>query len=123
MPYFILFYETAENYVDKRAPLRPEHIELAREAHARGELLLAGALGEPLDRAVLVFRAPDKHVVEEFARRDPYVLNGAIKKWEVRAWTVVIGNDPAEPAPTPRPARAQDTARRVHRTSHATPQP
>lgn len=104
MPYFILFYETADNYVEKRAPFRAQHLELAREAHARGELLLAGALADPLDRAVLVFRAPDRQSVEDFARRDPYVLNGAVKRWEVRPWTVVIGNDPAEPGLIPPPA-------------------
>jgi uncharacterized protein len=104
MPYFLLFYEAADNYVEKRAPYRAQHLELARAANARGELLLAGALADPPDRAVLVFRAAERAVVEEFARRDPYVVNGAIKRWEVRPWTVVIGNDPAEPAPTPPPA-------------------
>src|SRR5262245_19116588 len=99
MPYFLLFYETADNYVERRAPHRDKHLELAREAHARGELLLAGALADPPDRAVLVFRAPDRAAVEAFATRDPYVVNGAVKRWEVRPWTVVIGNDPAEPGP------------------------
>jgi uncharacterized protein YciI len=104
MPYFLLFYETADNYVERRAPYRAQHLELAREAHARGELLMAGALAEPADRAVLVFRAPDREAVEQFAKRDPYVLNGAVRRWEVRPWTVVIGNEPAEPGPTPPPA-------------------
>jgi uncharacterized protein len=103
MPYFILIYETADNYVERRAPYRAQHLEMAREAHARGELLLAGAL-EPPERAVLVFRAPDAATVEAFARRDPYVVNGAVRRWEVQAWSVVIGNDPAEPGPTPPPA-------------------
>ena len=70
MPYFILFYETADNYVERRAPYRGQHLELAREAHARGELLMAGALADPADRAVLVFRAPDRETVEQFAKRD-----------------------------------------------------
>ena len=104
MPYFILFYETADNYVEKRAPFRAQHLELARDAHARGELLLAGALADPADRAVLVFRATDRSKVEEFARRDPYVLNGAVTRWEVRPWTVVIGSDLPEPGPLPPPA-------------------
>lgn len=104
MPYFILFYETADNYVERRAPYRAQHLELAREAHARGELLMAGALTEPADRAVLVFRAPDRETVEQFAKRDPYVLNGAVARWDVRPWNVVIGNEPTEPAPTPPPA-------------------
>jgi uncharacterized protein len=104
MPYFLLFYETADNYVEKRTPFRAQHLELAREAHARGELLLAGALADPADRAVLVFRAENRQKVEAFAERDPYVLNGAVARWEVRPWTVVIGNDPVEPGPIPPPA-------------------
>jgi len=104
MPYFVLSYETADNYVERRAPFRSQHLALARASHARGELLLAGALADPPDRALLVFRAPDRSVVEEFARHDPYVINGAVARWEVRPWTVVIGNDPAESGPTPPPA-------------------
>lgn len=104
MPYFLLVYETVDDYVEKRAPYRAQHLGLAREAHARGELLLAGALADPADGAVLVFRAPDQAVVEDFARRDPYVQNGLIKAWRVRPWTVVIGNDPSEPGPIPLPA-------------------
>jgi uncharacterized protein YciI len=104
VPYFLLFYETVDNYVEKRAPYRAQHLELAREAYARGELLLAGALAEPADGAVLVFRTPDQAAVENFARRDPYVQNGLIKTWRVRPWTVVIGNDPAEPGLIPPPA-------------------
>ena len=104
MPYFLLFYETVDNYVEKRAPFRAQHLELARDAHARGELLLAGALADPADGAVLVFRAPDQAAVEAFAQRDPYVRNGLIRTWRVRPWTVVIGNDPSEPGPIPPPA-------------------
>ena len=104
MPYFALFYETVDNYVEKRAPYRASHLELAREAHARGELLLAGALADPADGALLIFRAADQRVVESFAATDPYVKNGLIRKWTVRPWTVVIGNDPAEPGLTPPPA-------------------
>jgi uncharacterized protein YciI len=104
VPYFLLFYETVDNYVEKRAPYRAQHLELARDAYARGELLLAGALAEPSDGAVLVFRAPDQAAVENFARRDPYVQNGLIKTWRVRPWAVVIGNDPAEPGLIPPPA-------------------
>ena len=104
MPYFVLLYETVENYAERRAPFRADHLELAREAHARGELLLAGALADPIDGALLVFRASDKSTVEDFVHRDPYVKNGLIRKWRVRPWTVVIGSDPAEPGLIPPPA-------------------
>ena len=105
MPYFALFYDTVDDYGARRADFRSAHLDLAREAHARGELLLAGALADPVDRALLIFRAPDRATVEAFAQRDPYVTNGLVKKWEVRAWTVVIGSDPVTPgAPPPAPA-------------------
>lgn len=96
MPYYALFYHVADDYMARRSLYRDDHLRLAQEAHRRGELLLAGAFSDPADRALLVFRAPDKAVAEDFARHDPYVLNGLVTRWEVRAWTVVIGNDPAD---------------------------
>lgn len=30
-------------------------------------------------------------VAEGFVRNDPYVVNGLVKEWRVRPWTVVIG--------------------------------
>lgn len=92
MKYYALFYEVVDDFVARRAPHREEHLRLAREAHGRGELVLAGALGDPADRALLVFRAAAKSVAEDFARRDPYVTSGLVTRWEVRSWAVVIGN-------------------------------
>lgn len=101
MPYFALFYELVDDYVNKRMPFRPAHLGLAREAEARGELVMAGAFSDPADRALLVFRAADRTVPEAFAKNDPYVMNGLVQTWEVRPWTVVLGADPAEPGPPP----------------------
>ena len=89
--YYILFYKTVENYVERRAPYREEHLEYAIAAHERGSLVMAGALSEPADSAVLVFKCDEPAAAEEFARNDPYVKNGLIVEWQVRPWTVVIG--------------------------------
>ena len=89
--YYILFYKTVDNYVEKRKPFREEHLAYANAAHARGDLVMAGALAEPVDRAVLMFKGEEPSVAEEFAKNDPYVKNGLITEWEVRPWTVVIG--------------------------------
>lgn len=97
MNYYALFYDVVDDFVARRAPCRDEHLRLAREAHRRGELLLAGALADPADRALLVFRASDRGVVEAFARNDPYVTCELVTRWEVRPWTVVIGNAPDGP--------------------------
>jgi uncharacterized protein YciI len=94
MNYYALLYTLVPDHATRRAPFRDEHLRLAREAHARGELVMAGAFSEPMDRALLVFRAPDKTIPEAFTRSDPYVLNGLVPEWQVRSWTVVIGNEP-----------------------------
>jgi uncharacterized protein YciI len=90
MGYYMLIYHVVDDYVERRAAYREEHLRLAREAHSRGELVLGGALADPVDRAILVFRSPDAAAVEEFVRKDPYVGNGIVKRWEIRPWTVVI---------------------------------
>ena len=99
MKYYALFYYLVGDYLARRPAYREEHLRLAREAHRRGELLLAGAFADPADRALLIFRAADRTVVEDFARNDPYVIHGLVTRWEVRPWSVVIGNDPADANP------------------------
>ena len=91
--YFILFYQLAENYLERRIQFREKHLAYAQAANDRGELILAGALDNPADKAVLIFKGDDSSVAEKFAKNDPYVLNGLITKWEVRPWKVVIGSE------------------------------
>jgi uncharacterized protein len=93
--HYLLFYELTSDYLERRIALRREHLELAREAHERGELILGGALSNPVDRAVLLFRGDSPEVAESFALADPYVRDGLVKRWQVREWTTVVGDDPA----------------------------
>ncbi len=90
--YYILFYKTVDNYVERRSQFREEHLQLANEYYQNGSLIMAGALANPVDEAILVFKGNDRTIVESFIKRDPYVINGLIVKWQVREWTVVIGN-------------------------------
>jgi len=91
--YYVLEYEVVDDYANRRAPFREAHLTLLREAHARGEVSIAGALGNPPDGALLIFRAETPSAVEDFARRDPYVTNGLITRWRVRLWNVVVGGE------------------------------
>lgn len=91
--YYILFYKTIDNYIEARAPYRAEHLALAQQAQGNGSLVMAGALAEPADGAVLVFKGDGPEVAETFANNDPYVKNGLISEWQVRPWTVVIGGE------------------------------
>ena len=86
----VLEYTLADDYLQRRAALREDHLALLQAAHERGELLMAGALPDPYDRSLLVWTAP-REVVERFAELDPYVVHGLVTAWTVRPWAVVIG--------------------------------
>lgn len=89
----ILFYELVDDYLQRRAALREEHLEKARQSLNRGDLVLAGALADPVDQAMLLFRGDSTEAAEAFAKADPYVKNGLVKSWRVRKWTTVIGGE------------------------------
>jgi uncharacterized protein len=95
--HYLLIYDVVDDYIDRRAPLRAAHLAHARAAVARGELVLGGALANPPDGAVLLFRGDSPAAAEAFARADPYVTNGLVRNWRVREWTTVVGNDAEVP--------------------------
>lgn len=97
--HYLLFYELVDDYMQRRVPLRAAHLALARAAVDRGELILGGALANPPDRAILLFRGDSPAAAEAFARADPYVINGAVARWYVREWTTVVGPDAAVHVP------------------------
>lgn len=90
--HYLLFYEAGSDYAERRAPFRAAHLAYARKAVERGELVLGGGLANPIDGAVLLFRADSPAVAEQFAAEDPYVVNGVVRKWRVREWTTVVGD-------------------------------
>jgi uncharacterized protein YciI len=105
--HFLLFYDTAPDYLARRGEHRGDHLALAWAAHERGELVLGGALADPVDGALLLFRGDSPAVAERFAEADPYVRNGLVTRWHVRPWTTVVGETaatPVRPGPTPTPS-------------------
>lgn len=97
MAHFLLFYELAPDYLERRAGLRDRHLALAWEASERGDLILGGALADPVDGAMLLFEGESPAAAEAFARSDPYVLGGLVTAWRVRRWTTVAGELAATP--------------------------
>jgi len=93
--HYLLFYDVVEDYARRREPFRAAHLAHGRAAHARGELVLGGALADPVDGAVLLFRGDSPAVAESFAVTDPYVTNGLVTRWWVRTWTTVVGDGAA----------------------------
>jgi uncharacterized protein len=92
--HYLLFYDVVPDYVERRTAYRAEHLALAHAANTRGELVLGGALADPVDGAVLLFGGDSPAAAEAFARADPYVRHGLVTNWRVRTWTTVVG-DPA----------------------------
>ena len=92
MNYYILNYKLADNYLQERGQYRAEHLGMAKEAAEKGKLVLGGAMEDPADEAILIFRSENEQLARVFAKNDPYVKNGLIKEWEVRKWNAVIGS-------------------------------
>jgi uncharacterized protein len=111
--HYLLFYEVADDYASRRAEFRDAHLKKAWEASERGELMLGGALADPVDGAVLLFKGDSPEVAASFARTDPYVTGGVVKRWHVRGWTTVVGPDaalPIQPQAADSGAKSAETA-------------
>lgn len=91
--YYLLFYKTVDHFIERRAPYREDHLKMVQEARNNKALIMAGALADPPDGALLVFKGATPAVAADFARNDPYVKNGLITEWSVRPWTVVVGGE------------------------------
>jgi uncharacterized protein YciI len=89
--HYLLFYDVVPDYAERRVPFRAAHLAHAWAAADRGELVLGGALADPIDGAVLLFNCDSPAAVEAFAATDPYVINGLVTRWRVRPWTTVVG--------------------------------
>jgi hypothetical protein len=98
--HYLLFYDVVDDYITRRAPLRSDHLAYADPFVQRGELILGGALADPPDAAILLFQGESPEVVERFAKGDPYVRNGVVRRWWVREWTTVIGPLASQQVPT-----------------------
>jgi uncharacterized protein YciI len=95
--HYLLMYELAPDYLERRGEFRTEHLKLAWEAQARGDMVLAGALADPADGAVLLFSSDSPEPAERFAAADPYVRHGLVARWRVRQWNTVVGDAAATP--------------------------
>lgn len=89
--HYVLFYDYAADYLERRAQFRDAHLKLAWASHARDEFQLGGVLADPVDSAMLLFKADSPAVVEAFVAADPYVASGLVTRWRIRPWMTVAG--------------------------------
>jgi len=95
--HYLLIYELAPDYQARRGQFRAAHLALAWQAVERGEMVLAGAAGDPIEGAMLLFSGDSPQAASAFARADPYVLNGIVKSWRVLPWHTVAGHQASNP--------------------------
>ena len=99
--HYLLIYDLSPDYLERRGQYRSEHLKLAWDAVAKGDLLVGGALSDPTDNAILLFQGDSPAAAEAFVAADPYVKNGLVKSWRVRPWTTVVGDMAATPVRLP----------------------
>ncbi len=95
--HYLLMYTLAPDYMERRGQFRTEHLQLGWQAQERGEIVVAGALAEPADMAVLMFSCASSDTVEQFAKADPYVINGLVTSYVIRPWNTVVGDNAFTP--------------------------
>jgi len=95
MTHYLLRYTLAPDYLARRPAFRDRHLALAWAAADRGTLILGGAVGDPVESALLLFS--DGDAARAFAQADPYVAEGLVTRWEVLPWITVAGAEAATP--------------------------
>jgi uncharacterized protein len=85
---YVLVYESADD-VAQTAPVHfAAHRARWPEFQANGTLLLIGPYSDQ-SGALAVFTT--REAAEEFARSDPFVLNGVVRDWWVKEWMEALG--------------------------------
>jgi uncharacterized protein YciI len=89
--YYAVFFETSyaslEEAVSKAPDVIIAHWARSNEWHARGMLLMSGAfLNNHEQRLGTMAICPTREAAEEYARGDPFVLNGMVSSWFIREW-------------------------------------
>ena len=95
MPHYLLTYDLAPDYLERRPQFRDAHLAMAWQAADEGKLVLGGAVGDPIDSALLIFA--DQASASAFAHSDPYVLEGLVERWRITPWHTVVGQDASTP--------------------------
>jgi uncharacterized protein YciI len=95
--HYLMSYQLSADYMERRGEFRDEHLKLAWEAQERGEIVIAGALADPVDTALLLFQGDSPEAAERFAKADPYVTHGLVTGYSIRQWNTVVGDGATTP--------------------------
>ena len=82
---YVLFYESADDVVSKAPAHLPAHQARLQDWHARGDILMVGTFADPQEQGSMsIF--PTRAAAESFVEGDPFVLNGVVRRHEIRDW-------------------------------------
>lgn len=90
--YHVLQYQYVPDILEKRGPYREAHLAGANKMAEQSKLVMAGALTDPVDGAIFIFRNVSKEDIEGFVQADPYVANGLVPSYTIRPYMVVAGD-------------------------------
>ena len=93
--YYVAFFVTSYESIDEIMAREPEalaaHLARSKEWHARGTFLMAGAFLDKQEGPISTMGVlTTREAAEEFARGDPFVLNGMVSKWYIREWANIL---------------------------------
>ena len=85
----VIFYAGTSMDREKAMELFPAHKARLDEFQARGLLLMVGPFADPAkDGSMGIFAT--REGAEEFVRGDPFVLEGAVRDYEIKDWNETI---------------------------------
>jgi uncharacterized protein YciI len=79
---FMVRYHFVENVHYKRIPFHKKHIDLVESFEKQRVNVIGGSMF-PNEGAVLWFQCDSKDTVQDFIKKDPFVVEKLVKMWEV----------------------------------------
>ena len=93
--YYVVFFDIDYPSVVKALADAPQaiadHKKRSQEWHEQGKLVMAGAFRDsPEGRLNTMGVLTSREAAEEFAKGDPFVLNGKVLRWYIREWNNML---------------------------------
>ena len=85
---YVLYYQSSPEVLEKAPIHGAAHRARWQQFLDAGTLLMIGPFANPQEGAMGIFTT--REAAEQFARGDPFVLNGVVSQWVVREWAEAI---------------------------------
>jgi uncharacterized protein len=89
MPKYVLFYESADDVRNRAPRFFQAHVARWKEFQNQGTLLMIGTFAKAQEEGSMAIFTT-REAAEAFAKSDPFVLNGVVRRWSIREWNEAI---------------------------------